>query len=857
MIIELPPDPFSFLFGFAVGILFVWLLGHFRPLLRQARESAKEQRQVAQTRRASGLEDNHRRITLRRAQGMHLASSLFSLDEILQEPRLIAPPARVEPGVIGIQEDIISQTLPYMPAWPELAAMYRAPTIGVAEAIAGESNVVIVGAAGTGKTVALAHLASLAANLKVKLNADSELEAVPYLYHAADLELPFDGAKDPASIIINAAGEHAPLFDLRRLPGLIQQTLKNGQALVLIDGFDELDPERQRAVIDWFKSLMQAYPKVRIVTTGCVGQLNGLIGLGFNPLALIGWDTPKNSRFIQQWGELWSQTVALEAWAQTGPEQVDPILLNTWLGTDNNYLTPFELTLKVWGAYAGDSLGPRVLDAIATHVRRIAPSGTPVAALELLAMQVVLTSQPVFDPRQARSWVRQYDIVQDKAIEESPEAITETAEDEEVPPANAETSAEKIKIKKSKAKEAVPSYGLLSKMVESGLLVSHPSNRMRFVHPVLNGYLAGQAIGDNDAATRLLALPDWDGKTLSLRYLAARGNASAVAKIMLTESDLPLHQHIFAVARWLRDAPKEAAWRSKAFECLLTILQTEGQPLGLRGQAMAAFVTSGDPGAATLFRQLLSSRSFELIPLAALGSGALKDVKAIGALEELMQAPMGNVRRAICLALVAIGTEKSLEGVARALLQGDEELRRAAAEALANDPTEGHAMLKEGATLEDIMLRRAVVHGLSRVGRPWAVEMLQHMQVEDDQWAVRNLASQYLEQMQNVDPRVPHQLTTPSEAPWLIEFAGKQKMGVPRGGPATDILLSAFKLGGTEERLAALPYLKRTANEGIIGALYHAMYGEDPEVREAAFYAIEEIGADGIKLPHPNQFGLG
>jgi HEAT repeat protein len=166
-------------------------------------------------------------------------------------------------------------------------------------------------------------------------------------------------------------------------------------------------------------------------------------------------------------------------------------------------------------------------------------------------------------------------------------------------------------------------------------------------------------------------------------------------------------------------------------------------------------------------------------------------------------------------------------------------------------------MLREGASLDDIMLRRAVVNGLARVGQPWAVELLQHMQVEDDQWAVRNLATQYLEQMNHIDPRVPRKLTTPSESPWLIEFAGKQKMGVPRGGPATDILLSAFKLGDTEERLAALPYLKRVANEGIVAALYHAMYGEDPEVREAAFYAVEEIGANGLKLPHPNQFGLG
>jgi HEAT repeat protein len=326
---------------------------------------------------------------------------------------------------------------------------------------------------------------------------------------------------------------------------------------------------------------------------------------------------------------------------------------------------------------------------------------------------------------------------------------------------------------------------------------------------------------------------------------------------MLKESELPLHHQSFAVARWLRDAPKESAWRSKAFANLLAILQAEGQPTGLRGQAMAAFVTSGDPGAVTLFRQLLSSRSFELIPLAALGSGALKDVKAIEALEELMHAPVGSVRRAVCLALVAIGTEKSLEGVARALIQGDEELRRAAAEALANDPIEGHAMLKEGATLTDILVRRAVIHGLARVGQPWALEILQRIQVEDDQWAVRNLATQYLEQLQNIDTRVPRPLPAPSEAPWVIAFAGKQKMGVPRGGPATDVLLSAFKQGDTEERLAALPYLKRVASEGIIGALYNAMYGEDPEVREASFQTVQEIGADGFKLPHPNQFGLG
>jgi hypothetical protein len=759
--------------GYVLGILSVFLFGRARPLLKQIRENAKTRREEAQIRRTSGLEDNHRRLTLRRAQGMHLAAPLFPLDEILQKPRLIAPPIQVEPGMTGIQEDIISQTLPYMPEWPELAAIYRAPTLELVEALTGGGNVVIVGAAGTGKTVALANLASIAATFGVRL--DPGRTAVPFYYHIADLQLPFDSSKDPLNVLVNAVSERAPVFDLRKIPEFIRQSFNNGTALLLIDGFDEVDPQTQVTVTDWFTVLMEAHPRVRIVTTGTAGQLNGLVSLGFHPLALMVWGERKSSGFIQKWGDAWSRM-------PTESNIVDPAILNEWLRMDNTGLSPFELTLKVWGAYAGDSLGSRVMDFIATHLRRLAPSGTPVAALELLAMQVVLTSQPIFDPRKARSWVKQYDVVEDRTT-----GTLNKVKEYETDKLAGLSESQKIKIKKSSARSAIPTYGLLSKMVDSGLLVSHPNEKMRFLHSVFNAYLAGQAIGDNDSDTTLLAQQDWDGKALALRYLAARSDASAVVDILLNESDLPLHSSTFVVARWLRDAPKDAKWRTKVFGSLLNILQAEGQPLSLRAQAMAAFITSGDPGAATLFRQLLTSRSFEVIPLAALGSGAMHDRKAVPLLEEVLQAPMGSIRRAACLALVGIGMDNSFEAVARALLQGDDELRRAAAQALANDQKEGHPILREGSTLADIMVRRAVVHGLARVEEPWAMELLQTMQVEDDQWAVRNLANQYVEEISNRDPRVPKKLSPPSETPWLIEFAGKQGTGIPRGGPATDI----------------------------------------------------------------------
>ncbi|HVN16729.1 MAG TPA: HEAT repeat domain-containing protein, partial [Anaerolineales bacterium] len=261
-------------------------------------------------------------------------------------------------------------------------------------------------------------------------------------------------------------------------------------------------------------------------------------------------------------------------------------------------------------------------------------------------------------------------------------------------------------------------------------------------------------------------------------------------------------------------------------------------------------------GVLALFRQSMSTLSFELMQLCALGSGAMRDTKAMGTLEGLLNVPNLFVRQAACLALVAIGTNESLELVARALLNGDESLRRASAEALANERVEGYAMLKDGATLADILLRRAVVYGLARVNEPWAAELLEKLRIEDEQWVVRNAAAEVIEHKANVKSRAPRPLGQPSETPWLIEFASKLGTGITPGTPATDILLQALKSSDADVRLAALPYLQQTPSEGVITQLYQSMYSDDVKLREAVYLTLMEIAASGAKLPHPSQFGL-
>ena len=146
-------DQYSFIVGFLAASIFWFLAARARPLWDEMRSSLKEQREVAQTRKSSSVEENHRRNTLRRAQGMHLAAPLFALDEIIQEPLLLIPPPPVEPGSPPRFEDVVSQTIPYLPTWPEIAGVYLPQTLTVVEALAGNSNIAIIGQPGIGKTV--------------------------------------------------------------------------------------------------------------------------------------------------------------------------------------------------------------------------------------------------------------------------------------------------------------------------------------------------------------------------------------------------------------------------------------------------------------------------------------------------------------------------------------------------------------------------------------------------------------------------------------------------------------------------------------------------------------------------------
>jgi hypothetical protein len=331
-------------------------------------------------------------------------------------------------------------------------------------------------------------------------------------------------------------------------------------------------------------------------------------------------------------------------------------------------------------------------------------------------------------------------------------------------------------------------------------------------------------------------------------YYARNGDVTPFINELIQDDDI-LHSNHLIIARWLQIAPKNRQWRSIILRTLATILQREKDTPGLAAKIISALAFSGDAGVSVLFRQLIKSDHPTLKQLAALGCGILAEKKAIEDLNLMAQEDSPASIRAASLALAAIGDKQSLEILANNLLGGSDLTSRYAAEALANNPIEGHPALKDGAGMEDVLVRRSVVYGLIRVNQPWAVKIVENMQLEDNEWVVRNAALQAFDEYRRKISFAPRPLGDPTEMDWLINYAVKIGTTVAPGKPADELIIKALANGSQDEVLNALDYLRMKCDPDTISNI-HAVYSKSTgEIKDIAYYVLWLMIIAGIKLP--------
>jgi HEAT repeat protein len=857
---------FSFWIGFAAGCLFWWLQIRFRKALPGIRARIAEMIHAMRQGLTANTEARLKNDILRYAQGLHLAAPFFSLDEILIKPRLLTPPIEFVSENLDIEEDDAKLHIPYLPDWPALATSFKEPLLSLPEALSGSANLILIGAPGSGKTTSLAYLATIV--LRQNEEAGSLKDFLPLLIHVGDLTLPLGVPDDPVDTLISAISGHVSPLTLPRLKAVLQNELDQGKLLLLLDGMDEVTADLVEQVVDFVLVLIKKYPSIRVVATSSLEYFDGLSSLGFVPMALAGWDDQQKTQFIRGWGELWKNHI--ERPPSDGHEPVDNLLMNNWLASLLTNSNPFETTLKTWAAYAGDALGPTTSDAVEAYLVRMCGSirkARPV--LEKLALQMVIDRTPIVEARAADKWMPELSQqIVEELPEESPELADipapiepsepeETANIPEVIETDTDQAQNVVKEARTAVKVPLSLQKVLSDLVSSGLLIAFKDQRVSFIHPIIQGYLAGKAITETGDFHCLDGQADWTGGRLALRYyLAWNDQNQLIAPLVNAKSD-PLYRQLFTASSFLADGLPSASWRHQVMHRLAILLQNETITPSLRARAVCALVSSADPGVSTLFRQLVISRQETIRLLAVFGIGMLRDFKAVQELVVLFGDPAPNIRRAAIYALAAIGTKPAMEAILQTLKQSSEELSKAAAEVLASFPEEGYPALKEGSADEDILVRRAVVYGLVRVNQPWAMDMLQKMQIEDGQWVVRSAATQAIEELQARNTRVPHPMLPLNETPWLISYAGKLGMGISPGKPAQNILRQALIDGDLDERVAALNYLTVIPDEGVVPQLYEIFYGSSGNLKEYAYNALWHLAATGVELPNPAQFGLG
>ncbi len=782
----------EFFVGLAIGAVLAFVLGRFFPVFSWLQQTLGTRIEAMRASMMAGARDVYRTEVFARAETLHIARVHFALQEVVIAPSLLAPPPAADPlRTEPLPEDSLV-VLPSLPDWTYLSGIYRAHTLPLANVLRSRLHVMITGEPGSGKTTALAYIASRLA--QGDREPDEEAARVPVLLHVLDLELDLSTDDDPLDPIISAIQKGASSGLAPRIPSYLRLHFRSGNAVLLLDGLDELTQEDQGPVSTWISGLLDRFPEIQVIAAGPEDSYDGLVQAGLAPVPIAPWTAHDVRLFLDRWASAWQQHVVPDLpKKQLG--SIDPTLINGWLIGTVRGLTPLELTLRAWAAHAGDVRGPSVPDSLEAFLARfVSPDERERAAAA------------------ARAWV---------------EGHSGAIADKDLP-------------------RGTPTGDL----VEAGILIRRPGGRFSFAQPAVGAYLAAQALVDSEELS-LKADDRWHPARTTLAFYAGLGDAGALAEGLLNQSEThTLKTPVLLGARWLRDAPRKSAWRSLLLRGLARIASTMSYPYGLRLRATHALVRAHDPQVAALFTRMIKADARSSRVLGALGLGGMQELESVEALSAMLeQDPDLRVRQAAALGLGAIGNDAALETLGRALLEGEEVVRLAAAEALAVHPDEGYGMLREAIGLDNLMTRRAAVFGLARIPEAWAVDQLELVQVEDSQWVVRGAASEALERHQHPSWAVTAPVQELSEVPWLIEFAAREGLGVAPGQAAFEMVRRALSTGSLEEQLAAMEAIGWVASEEFVLELYKFLGSEEVHLRDAAYEALWRLEAAGVRLP--------
>ncbi len=835
----------SFLAGFLFALLLVALVYRQRRALSQLWQRLEAQVQAWRQQLTASIAERYAASVIEEAQISHLLGHLARLDQILIEPYL----AELTPPVKPEAQNVF-----------QFNGRHKQARFKSTDAVEAAERLVITGPLGSGRTMLLNHLLLHQCGLLLQDYDDEYVPLSAYLPALPPLDAPTGPApeqdaetevgqtdEEVVDVLVEAAAMRMASLVSAGAERWLRKQVQEGLGLILLDGWDELPPDRRERVTAWIRRLAQVHPDNRIVVAAGEVGYGPLVEAGFIPLTLQPWDRPQ----FETLGQRWTQ-----AWPWEGRPHPEPPAIH-YRATPP---TPLFATLEVAIQLQGKALGRTEAECMEQALEVLVPvppvdeDGEPAwpqptahEALNRLALSSFedglflereQIQNTVTDAMPAPQFSRDMMLAAKKA---TPSA-DELDEDEEWESAEPQLDKEEQKaIAEEEDRRLLQVVDCCRALTQPGGPIQNWADRgYLFAHPVVAAYFAARHLANTDQSAVVAEHADDPSWRQVCRFYVAMAPAEPLLERLMSVPDDLFLSRLWIAASWLSATPPHPTpWRGQLMKRLAQLFMNPQFPPLLRQRALINLVESGDPNIALLFKQAIQQGDLQARALSVYGLGLLGREQDLAQIESVLEGADPLVQLAAVESLKNHGGQKALEILVSIMLVSEDQVQRRAAEVLARFGEDGYAVLREAAEDDDLVIRRAAVYGLAAVDQDWAWDIVEKL-FHDKEWFVRNAAEALLT-AHEAKPELDLSLPKPEDESWLISWAAARGEGVGTGDMAIKALMRAAQDEDPEMRWMAVNSLRRLLSRRSVDLLRQGLRDPEPLVRQTAFSALEEI----------------
>jgi HEAT repeat protein len=820
-------------------------------------------------------------------QSQHLLAYGVPLTEILIEPRFIFSPPMVAPIDENLTQSVFFN-VPTVWDYPFMHSNYNILTESVEDFDKSAKHVALIGLMGSGRTTALFTLAlwslgqvsfpiekdviqkrideeerDLSAEERAKrvknrvllmqqfresIKEDQEKtyqdaltekktsaqerktlrNYAPMYIHLGNLILKdneYGNTIDPAEPFVRALQTYSSYVTARTMPRTIYSLLESGQALVLIDGLDDLPHEEQEPKLEWLRAFMARYGKNFIVFSAPLHAKYRLTQLGFSCTHLRPW----NETMAQQYTE---KVVAHWQKLTRGSTLSAETRLN--LLRKSRFLSPFDYTLRLLAQDEGYESDHAINYLKLAHKLNDEQLQKLVGVATLEMQDKVITVKRLVEIE-----TKNFSIEIEKQLSQ----ITDEKEHK----------AKKAQLDTEKRKVARAQKKILQDLTKTKLITRFRRGNYRFTSRHLSAFFRAQNLTEVDYA-RYHNHPDWALVMCYAQQLDTPFPDYGVIAALNSTNDFQ-YSDILKLTQWLRYNNQEVGWRAIVLKTIANKLVAPHQYTVIRERIAAAMVSMGNNSVVTAFRKMTQNPNADVRRIGNFALGAMKDLDAIKPLIGMAQNdPDESVQTSAALALGAIATDRALKHLAELLHNSENaDVQRASAESLSLFPDAGYPVLYDALNSKATMVRRSTTWALGRLRTDWSLIVLLRTRQSDKQWEVRSAAEQVFIDVYEQGKQGVIQYPALDDIEWLKNwmYTAIKTQGIPNNLTGSSLLSAAL-----EQHNDLLVQLMSTILSGQFGVLemarllYLHLSSQEESIRDAAYRSLCDLEQGwGIKLP--------